>query len=158
MNGDSVISSFLLPLFIAVGFAQMPPPTENNTESDLYGKWKAIGYYYQDHFIQPEDPKVILLYEFLKDGTDKLFWQYKGETTFCERKGLWFVFEGHLHDEVYWINPDNGMDCGADPDMQMGRVTQTYFWRDQNRLYIQIPLADEFLYYVWEIQEPEDLR
>ena len=148
------IAFFVMPLV----FAQMPPPTENNKESDLYGKWKAIGYYHQDHFEQPEIPKVTITYHFFEDGTNILFWQHRGESTYCERKGLWFVFEGYLHDEVAWVNPSNGIDCGADPDMQLGRVAQTFFWRDQNLLYVKIPFADDFLYYVWELQETEEIR
>lgn len=141
-------------ILLSLSFAQMPLPTDNNTAADLMGDWKAIGYYYQGQWMPPNDPKMLLRFDFFKDGTNRLFWQREGEKSFCERKGMWFVFEGALHDEVSWVNPENGMDCGSDPDMQMGKVSQSVFWRDQGRMYLKIPLSDEYLYYVWELQNP----
>jgi hypothetical protein len=153
---SNMIVSFLFQLMLAAN-AQAPIPTDQTSAEDLVGKWVAIGYFHNDDWIQPEDPQIKITYEFREDGTDTLFWQRQGNTAFCERKGEWSVSNGILQDEVTWVNPKNGMDCGSDPDMQLGKVTQSEFWRNENQMFLKIPFAAEFLIYVWELEvTPED--
>lgn len=119
---------------------------------ELIGKWQAVGYIYQDTFIQPPDPQLTLIFEFFEDGTNRLFWQMKNETSFCERKGEWKVVKGILHETIVWVNPNNGMGCSGDPDMEIGRENQAPFWRQDTQLFVEIPLGDETLVYVWELR------
>jgi hypothetical protein len=139
-------------LFVMILLACSNAMAQTSTSDDLIGKWQAIGYFYQGTFIQPPDPQLTLTFEFFQDGSDILFWQRKGEKTFCERKGSWFVQNEILHDEIVWINPENGMDCGGDPDMELGRINESHFRRKDNQLFVDIPLADEYLTYVWDLK------
>jgi hypothetical protein len=122
---------------------------KSSTQADLIGKWQAIGYFYQGTFIEPAEARMILTFEFFQNGTNILFWQIKGEKSFCERKGKWLVQDEMLVDEVYWVNPENGMDCGGDPDMQVGKINVSHFWVEKGQLFVEIPLASEYLIYVW---------
>lgn len=115
----------------------------------LIGKWQAIGYLYQEHFIQPPDPQLLLTFEFFPDGTDILYWKNKKEDSFCERYGKWHVKDNLLIDEIVGTNPNNGWDCGGDPDMEIGRINESEFWREDGKLHTVIPLGDEFIVYVW---------
>lgn len=140
----------ILFIFILLGVSETFVKT--SAPEALIGKWKAIGYFYQNEFIQPPDPQLTLTFEFLEDGTDILFWQMKGNKSFCERKGKWSVKDETLYDEIIWINPENGMDCSGDPDMELGRINESHFWRHDGQLFVEIPLADEFLIYVWSLE------
>lgn len=134
---------FLIVLFPSLIFAKSSLP------QDLIGQWQAIGYFYQGTFIEPTEARLLLTFEFLANGTDTLYWKNKDEKSFCERKGKWLVQDETLVDEVVWTHPENGMDCGGDPDMQIGKINISHFWVEKGQLFVEIPLADEFLIYVW---------
>ncbi len=137
-------------LFVWVLFTfSLPVFAKSSTSQDLLGKWQAIGYIYQGSFVQPKDPRLLLTFEFFADGSNVLFWQYKKEKTFCERRGRWTVVDGKLRDEVTWTNPKNDMDCGGDPDMQVGKINISPFWVEKKQLFVEIPLGQENLVYVW---------
>lgn len=140
----------IMIFFVSPSFAKSSLP------DDLIGKWQAVGYFYQGSFIQPKDPRLTLTYEFFPDGKDILYWKNKDETSFCERRGSWLVQDGTLVDEVVWVNPQNGMDCSNDPDMQTGKISISPFWVEAEKLQVEIPLGSEVLIYVWEkINEPK---
>ncbi|MBY0384878.1 hypothetical protein K2X05_06940 [bacterium] len=144
---------FFLFLFI-FGF-QVLAFAKSSTSEDLLGKWQALGYYYQGTLIKPDDPRLILTFEFFADESNILYWKNKDESAFCERKGKWLVQDDNLVDEVVWVNPENGMDCGGDPDMQVGKINISRFWVEDGQLFVEIPLADEYLIYVWNPVVPE---
>lgn len=137
-------------LICCLFFFTSPLLAKSSTSQDLLGKWQAIGYFYQGSFVQPKDPRLLLTFEFFKDGTDTLFWKYKGQNDFCERRGHWKVKEGKLEDEVFWLHPQNGKDCGGDPDMQVGKINISPFWVEKDQLFVEIPLGQENLIYVWK--------
>lgn len=120
------------------------------TSEELTGSWRAVGYYYQDQFIQPPDPQLTLTFDFLADGTHRLFWKMKGETTFCERKGTWLLKEDQLFIESTWVNPDNGPQCNGDPDMKVGTKTQSKISIQNEQLWIELPFGDSLMIYVWD--------
>lgn len=135
-------------IFPCLGFTSLP--------LELVGEWKAIGYYYEDQFIQPSDPQLTLLFSFNNDGTHRLFWQMKGESSFCERKGDWYLEGDQLFVHTTWVNPANGPSCSADPDMQLNLKTQsTISITDEHKLWIQIPFSDSYMIYVWELVQSD---
>ncbi|MCB9073894.1 MAG: hypothetical protein H6623_09750 [Bdellovibrionaceae bacterium] len=150
MKKNNLFLFFFSFLFVVSAFAGAPQPTDQHDADDIIGDWQAVGYYYKDDYIKPEDPKVILTFSFHDDTTNQLFWKYKDESAFCERHGQWVVQDGILHDIVTWVNPENGPSCSSDPDMQLGQSTFTRFWREGDNLYLQIPLGEDFLVYVWQ--------
>ena len=144
-------------LFVSLIFFSSYSLAKSSESTDLIGRWQAIGYFYKQQFIQPPDPQLTLTFEFLEDGTDILFWQRKDEKSFCQRKGEWTVKNEILYDEIVWINPENGMSCSGDPDMEIGRINESHFWREGDQLFVEIPLADEYLIYVWNLIIPSNL-
>jgi hypothetical protein len=117
---------------------------------EMVGSWLAVGYYYEDQFIQPPDPQLTLTFDFMQDGTHRLFWRMKGETTFCERKGTWHLKDDQLFIEATWVNPENGPQCSGDPDMQVGTKTQSPVSIQNEQLWIELPFGDSVMIYVWD--------
>ncbi|MBY0314878.1 MAG: lipocalin family protein [Bdellovibrionales bacterium] len=124
-----------------------------NYSQQILGTWQAFGYYYEDQWIQPDDPQLKMTFNFYGDGTHRLYWQLKTQKNFCENRGNWKIEGDQLILHVTWLNPENGSDCSSDPDMQLGKKTQTAIEIKEDKLFIKIPLADEFLIYVWSIVE-----
>ncbi|MEY4616152.1 MAG: hypothetical protein RJB66_1112 [Pseudomonadota bacterium] len=142
-----IIRHLLIGLWI---FSIAPSAFSADKGALLVGRWKYIGYVYDEVFHAPPNPNLILSFEFLSDGTDVLRWFRLNEHGFCERKGL-YTFDGSsLTDEVTWVNPENAFECYRDPDMVVGKKKVTPMRRVLDRLYMELPLSDETLIYVWE--------
>lgn len=58
-------------------------------------------------------------------------------------------------DEVVWVNPKNSMDCGQDPDMQMGKKSTNAIFLKEEKFHLEIGLAGEPFTYVFERLETE---
>jgi hypothetical protein len=124
--------------------------TKMDQRGVLLGKWKFVGYIFEDQFQDPPNPNLVLTFEFFKDGTDLLHWHRLDEDGFCERKGR-FTYDGvNLRDEVIWVNPENSFECFRDPDMTMGRKQVTPVHYNDDHLMMELPLSDHTLTYVWE--------
>ena len=120
---STILIFFLLSLLKLSGpcFAQTDSPSQ-----PFIGDWKWVLMHYQNHFLPPPNPNLILTYHFYPDGTDRLFWTYKNDLgVFCERKGNFTIDDGNIVDTIYWVNPDNAIECSRDPDMQLGKTTIT---------------------------------
>lgn len=131
-------------------FAVLPFSVLASFSEDIIGSWQATGYYYEDQLVEPSDPQLTLIFDFFADGTHRLYWQQKGETAFCERRGAWYVSGDQLFLEATWINPENGSFCSADPDMKLGVQTQSTISFESSNLHIQMPFSDTYIIYVWE--------
>ena len=120
-----------------------------NYNENLWGHWQYIGHFYEGQFQEPLNPNLILTFEFSEDGTDRLQWHRLNEDGFCDRQGK-YSFDGKvLTDQVIWVNPENGFECGKDPDMQVGHVTQTNVKIINDQIHMELPLGDKSLIYVW---------
>lgn len=145
-------------LFVLVGLFQInlwaKQELEHDLSSEIWGHWKYLGYIYQGYFQDSPNPDLVMTFEFYQDGTDLLHWYRIGQRGFCERRGR-YQFDGEtLIDEVFWVNPKNARDCSADPDMRLGQKTTTAMTRDRDKIYMELPLSDEVVIYVWERKEP----
>ncbi len=139
------MSVFLVFLNIISFFSLSSAATET-----LTGSWQAVGYYYENQFIQPPDPQLTLTFDFFENGTHRLFWRMKGESTFCERKGTWRLDGDQLFIEATWVNPENGPQCSGDPDMKVGTKTQSTVSFQNDQLWIELPFANSIMIYVWD--------
>ncbi len=136
---------FFLTVLNSSTYAFVP----NDSSPVIWGKWKFVGYIYGGVFQDPPNPNLILTFEFLTDGTDLLHWHRSNEQGFCERKGHYAYDGEYLIDQVYWINPDNAFECNHDPDMVLGKKQITPLRRSEERLYMDLPLSEQTLTYVW---------
>jgi hypothetical protein len=130
-------------------------PLRIDLSSQLWGRWQFTGYIYGGEFQPPPNPNLVLTFEFLEDGTNILKWYRKNEKGFCERKGKYSYDGEKLSEEIVWVNPDNSFECWRDPDMMLGRKQITPIKREENHLKMVLPLADETLLYIWELQGSE---
>lgn len=119
------------------------------------GKWHFIGFIYHGQFRLPLTPNLFLTFTFQNDGTSILFWNRTGEPGFCERKGRFSIEQENLVDEVVWVNPKNSIDCGQDPDMQMGKKSTNAISLKEEKFHLEIGLAGEPFTYVFERLETE---
>jgi len=99
----------------------------------------------------PRDSNLVLQYTFEESGVSRLKWSYKNDSKFhCERIGQFSFDESNFYDKVTWVNPDNSVQCGSDPDMQLGRISQVPYSIVEGDLFTKIPLNGEVIYYVWK--------
>ena len=117
--------------------------------SAIVGTWHYETMTYRGAEMPPRDTRLELRFTFSEDGHDALYWTRDGGATFCARDGEYQWQDGMLSDHVTRIDPRNRADCGADPDMQLGRVTQTPVEVIGDQLRLRLPLADEEVIYVF---------
>ncbi|MFN7729742.1 MAG: hypothetical protein ACK5P7_11350 [Bdellovibrio sp.] len=138
--------SHLVFLSLVLGFS---PMLSADTPAAIFGTWEFTSIRYQGQVRPRPNPDLVLRFEFFGDGTNRLHWTRIGERGFCERKARFTVQNGLLIQEVFWVNPNNGADCGRDPDMQMGSKSQTPLHLTQDTLETELNLGDETLTYIW---------
>ena len=122
----------------------------------LEGKWQFFKYIYQDKIHPPMNPDLILQFEFFGNGQNRLYWTRKGQTNFCERRGVYIYNQCQLMDQVVWVNPENGPGCSRDQDMVVGRRTTTRVDFNDDLLHLYLRLGDEPFIYVWKRVESDE--
>lgn len=134
---------FLLAPFASAG---VNPGTE-----PVVGHWFFYKKLYQGQEM-PEPPGATLRmhFEFLEGGESLLYWWHEGEGDHCKRKGKYYVEDGHIVDEVTWVDPENTMHCSQDPDMHLGRKTRTPYYFYGQDLALRFHLGDEPLDLIWK--------
>lgn len=147
-------SSLLVVAFFFSVFIYIPNFVFAGSESLIWGKWKFIGYIYGGHFQDPPNPNLILTFEFRQDGSDVLHWHRLNEEGFCERTGRYTYDGQELKDEVISVHPGNAFECYHDPDMMVGQTHTTPLRNENDQLYMDLPLSDQTLVYVWA-KQPE---
>lgn len=153
MNFSKIIFIFAItlsvPLFSYAG-GLIQCEVSPSPEQEIIGKWKFIGHIYKGKMIPPMNEKLIIIFQFLPDKTDILKWYRIDEDGFCERKGQYQYDGQYITDEITWINPKNAYECAKDPDMMLGRKTTSVLKRMGERLYLELPLGDDVITYIWE--------
>lgn len=116
---------------------------------DIIGNWEFYKVFYQGQYRPPFSEQLKLYFSFTEDGESRLFYYRTNEAGFCERKGHYYVADNVLVDKVTWVNSDNNIGCGQDPDMRMGQETRTEISFKEGDFYLHLGLKGEPLVYVW---------
>jgi hypothetical protein len=137
-------------LVFVLGFAAMAADVNDNAQ--IYGTWLHYRVIYKGVERDPFNPDLKLTYTFNSDGTDRLFWNRKGEEQrFCERQGNYTYENQILEDQVKWVNPANASECAQDPDMQLGKITKTPVVLKNGDMHLTMRLGEEELIYIWKL-------
>lgn len=123
---------------------------------DLLGAWKYNHFIYDGVHYPPSNPNMELTFKFTKEGVSILKWSYKDDGSFCERGAIYQVSEDHwLYQKNVWVNQNNHMSCGSDPDMQLGRESRTHFSIQNHQLHLELELAGKPYVYVLDLLDTE---
>ncbi|RME14817.1 MAG: hypothetical protein D6797_07995 [Bdellovibrio sp.] len=139
---------FLLFLFFSWG-AQTHNQSSSCTLNKIFGVWQYYKFIYEGKEHPPLHPDLQMIFEFNPNGTNRLYWTYKGQNLFCERKGQYIYKDCVLLDKITWVNPNNSPNCASDPDMRKGRITKTKLQIINGELYLWLSLAGKPFIYVW---------
>lgn len=120
-----------------------------NVESELVGRWQFYKIHYEGSERPIPNPKLILRYHFFADGTDTLSWERIGEEGYCKRKGSYQFTPGQLVDEVTWVDPKNNRECSSDPDMQVGRKSNSVADIKNGEFNLYLGLGDKSIIYIF---------
>jgi hypothetical protein len=151
----SLLFSFLI---LTIGSAALSyykyesAPTQHNERMsiELTGLWYFVGHVYRGEIIPPFNEKLVLTFQFFEDGTNILKWYRIGENGFCERTAN-YQYDGHyLSQQVVSVNPNNAFECGQDTDMRVGTKSVSPFYPKDGKMYLELPLGEEILVYIWE--------
>jgi hypothetical protein len=133
-----------------------------NLDSDvrhpsLVGHWQFYKKIYQGQEM-PEGPSATLRlhFDFDKDGVSHLYWWHVGEGDHCYREGRYRLTGNILSEEVTWVSPANTYGCSDDPDMKLGRKTNSPVRFVGNEFVTTFHLGDEPLDLVWKKLDVEE--
>lgn len=152
------MKKFIVSLLVvfASGVALGSDAPANNTITPIchgdaiLGQWKWHKYIYDGQEFPPSNPNLNLIFEFMEGGRNRLYWDRTGERGFCERYGNYIFNQCQLIDQVTWVNPDNALGCGADPDMKEGRQTMTRAEVRGDEFYLYLSLGGKPFIYIWK--------
>lgn len=130
-----------------VGFFIFLSFSVSQAEPKLLGGWRLVQMIYRGKPIPLINPDLYLSWTFFKNRTERLYWD-RGTPEFCERFAKFSVEAGKLHEETFALNPQNAADCAQDPDMQMGKSTDTKIQILDRSVQLVVPMGDEELIYV----------
>ena len=122
--------------------------TSASSNELIQGNWKHFKTTYQGNETS-KTYRTILHLDF-QDNQSRLFWKNLDEDGFCERRGVFGYDPPILQDTVTWVNPSNKYECGQDPDMKLGRSTQTRLEVSGNNLLMFLSIGEDFLIYYFE--------
>ncbi|MDG0816325.1 hypothetical protein [Bdellovibrio svalbardensis] len=95
------------------------------------------------------NPDLVMTLHFESPQINTLHYSRKHESGFCERKAQ-YEYDGKiLKQTVVWVNPENSPSCSQDSDMLLGQVSTTPVRISNEALYMDLPLGEEELTYVW---------
>ncbi len=117
------------------------------SKAELLGDWKLHSMIYRGQEMSPPNPDLHLQWTFFSNGTERLYWD-RGTEEFCERFADFKVQDNVLHESVFAVNPRNAAECAKDPDMQVGRQTQTKIQIFEDEIRLHMGLGDEDLIYI----------
>ncbi|MBC7740929.1 MAG: hypothetical protein H7061_01950 [Bdellovibrionaceae bacterium] len=115
---------------------------------NIIGTWQFLEYKYEDKIQPAPNPDLDLRFTFTEKGEAYLKWFRTDETGFCQRKADYKIQGDVLWQKVVWLNPNNDMKCGEDPDMQINQETKTKFTVTLDRLNLDIGLQGKSFIYI----------
>ncbi len=123
--------------------------SEDSFEKLIVGTWNFYKVFYDGTERPPFSPNLQLYFQFAEGGSSHIFYYRVGEKGFCERKGHYYLDQNTLVDKVTWVNSNNGVGCGQDPDMRLGNETRTQINFQNGDLHLYLGLSGEPLIYIW---------
>ena len=117
--------------------------------SQLIGVWMYTGLIFQGQPIAKPSPELVIYFQFINEFENGLFYFRQDQRGFCQRQATYSVEGQLLKQKIISTNSENADVCSADPDMQIGGVSQTRFDIINDQLYLYLNLGDDELIYVW---------
>ena len=114
----------------------------------LIGRWDYVGFHYQGHYFQKPNPDLHVIFEFDANQHVKLTWIRDDDHSHCNRIADYAVNQGVLRQTIIWVDPDNSYGCSSDPDMTLGKTSETPYQVHENKLNLYLSLNGEELVYV----------
>lgn len=113
----------------------------------LVGTWHYAGFQYEGQFYTNPNPRLHVEFTFDPDNTYTYRWYREDEPGFCELRGIYSLQGDTLWQRSTWLNPQNGVACGTDPDMKVDRESTTRITLTQSELWLNLELnGKEFIY------------
>lgn len=144
MNRTLKIFMILLGLCIWTSSVQAAAPSP----ATIFGVWKYSELIYRGQILPLPNPDLNLTWTFFDNGTERLHWTEKGETSFCERFAHYELRDDKIFETVFAINPRNGPECAKDPDMQVGRETSNKIEIQERQILFHMQMGDEEVVYI----------
>lgn len=115
----------------------------------ILGVWFFSSLIYNGASLPRPNPDLIMTLNFQDKQINTLHYSRNNEVGFCERKAQYEYDGKNLKQTVIWVNPDNAPSCSQDADMRLGQVSTTPVRTDKEALYMDLPLGEEQLTFVW---------
>ncbi len=123
----------------------------------LIGIWIYASLIYNGVPVPRPNPDLTMYLVFQNFSENELYYYDRTAGTNCRRTAAYKVDKEVLYQKIIQVDPSNTDSCASDTDMQMSRESFTDVKVDGNNLYMQIPLGDESITYVWKrITNPSD--
>jgi hypothetical protein len=132
----------LLPMFVA--------PLVVQGELDIVGQWEHSHYLYRGSRLPKRDPNSRMQLNYEASGSGSSYWYLAESDQYCEKAFSYHVEGNSVHEIVLSVSDQNSIDCVNHPEMQVGAELVYKIGREQNELYLDVPLGDESLVYVFE--------
>jgi hypothetical protein len=142
-------------LFALIAFTVFGWGARTDVSKEIVGEWEFYKVFFQGEYRPPFSEQLKIFFTFTEDGESRLYYYRTNEDGFCERKGRYFVQGNLLVDKVTWVNRENNIGCGQDPDMRLGQETRTEIALKDGDIYLYLSLKGEPLVYVWRKLLPE---
>lgn len=137
-------------LFFVFSFNSFAASSSQQSTNPLLGSWIFFKLLYRGEELAPPNPALKLIIEFISDDLNRVYYKRDDENGFCERTANYSFNDKILFQKVIWVNPENQMSCGQDPDMQLGKVTANNAYIKDGVFYLEMPLSEETITYMWK--------
>lgn len=139
------MTGFLKLLLIFLVFSSVARAQD---QTFLQGEWRLAGMIYRGNELPPMNPNLNLRWTFFANGSERLYWDRKGENGFCERFANYEIKNNQINEAVFAVNPMNSAECAQDPDMQVGRQTSNKIEIQKQQILLHLQMGDEELIYI----------
>lgn len=117
--------------------------------SSLSGQvWEYADYIYRQERRPRPNLALHVRFEFNTDSLMNLSWFRDNEDTYCHRTAEYTWIQNIIHQKIIWVDPRNSIECGLDPDMQLGRESDNVLEMVGNELFLHLELGGEDFIYV----------
>jgi hypothetical protein len=116
----------------------------------LIGIWIYTSLIYQGMPYPRPDANLQMQFVFNSESENQIHYFRKNEPGHCERTAKYVFKDNKLYQKVISVDPSNSPECADDPDMQIGRESESDLEVYENCMYLTLPLGEETLTYVWQ--------